>query len=97
MKDSEKSFWFTDKGLVAICAIAFLGYFLFVEHRHHLAEWLPYIIILLCPLMHIFMHGGHDHSNHDQGHQHNNDTEEAYRRGLEEGRKENQNRSDTGE
>lgn len=34
---------------------------LFTEHRAHvlgLFVWLP---LLACPLMHIFMHGGHDH------------------------------------
>jgi hypothetical protein len=37
---------------------AALGY-LIVEHRPHLFGWLPYLIILACPLMHLFMHRGH--------------------------------------
>jgi hypothetical protein len=46
-------FW----GFVAIAA-----FFLWTEHRAHLISglaWLPYLIILACPLMHVFMHRGH--------------------------------------
>ena len=44
-------------GLLVIGAVA--GYFLWTEHRAHLSQWWPYAILLLCPLMHVFMHGGH--------------------------------------
>lgn len=30
-----------------------------LEHRAHLLGWLPWLILLACPLMHLFMHGGH--------------------------------------
>lgn len=33
--------------------------YLIVEHRPHLLGWIPYLIILACPLMHLFMHRGH--------------------------------------
>ena len=36
--------------------------YLIVEHRPHLLGWIPYLVILACPLMHLFMHrrhGGH--------------------------------------
>ena len=40
---------------------------LFTEHRAHvlgLFLWLP---LIACPLMHVFMHGGHGHhASHDQ-------------------------------
>lgn len=42
---------------------AALGY-LIVEHRPHLFGWLPYLIILACPLMHLFMHHRHHHGGH---------------------------------
>jgi hypothetical protein len=45
---------------------AALGY-LIVEHRPHLFGWLPYLIILACPLMHLFMHRGH-HGHHEHHH-----------------------------
>lgn len=35
------------------------GYFLWTEHQAHLLAALPYLVLLLCPLMHLFMHGGH--------------------------------------
>lgn len=42
-----------------------LGFFLLTEHRAHLFGLLPYGLLLLCPLMHLFMHGGH--GSHDHG------------------------------
>ena len=42
------------------------GYFLLTEHRAHLGGalyYLPYLFLLACPLLHGFMHGGHDHGN----------------------------------
>jgi len=35
-----------------------------VWHWPHLPVILPYAIILLCPLMHLFMHRGHSTHNH---------------------------------
>lgn len=46
-------------GLLVFSAIA--SYFLWTEHRAHLAQWWPYALLLACPLMHVFMHGGHGH------------------------------------
>jgi len=46
-------------GLLVIGAVA--GYFLWTEHRAHLSQWWPYAILLLCPLMHVFMH--HEHGS----------------------------------
>lgn len=44
--------------------LAIGAFYLIAEHRAHLLGWLPWLIILACPLLHIFMHrshGGHDH------------------------------------
>ena len=44
--------------------VAVIGFFLFTEHRAHLLGILPYLLLLACPLMHLFHHGhggGHDH------------------------------------
>jgi len=38
--------------------------YLVIEHRPHLLGWIPYLILLACPLMHFFMHRGHRH-HHD--------------------------------
>lgn len=45
---------------VLLCFIAIAAFLLLMEHRAHLTGILPWLIILaICPLMHIFMHGGH--------------------------------------
>jgi Protein of unknown function (DUF2933) len=41
------------------------GFFLLIEHTAHVFGVLPYLLILACPLMHIFMHHGH-HGGHGQ-------------------------------
>ncbi len=45
------------------------GYFLYTEHRAHLAAVLPYLLLAACPLMHMFHHhGSHRHgSNTGEG------------------------------
>ncbi len=43
---------------------------LVAEHRAHLAQWLPYwpyLLLLACPLLHVFMHRGHGHRDHGAG------------------------------
>lgn len=40
------------------------GYFAVAEHRAHLSgllQYLPLLLVLACPLMHVFMHGRHGH------------------------------------
>lgn len=46
-------------GVVAIGFLLVAAFFLLTEHRVHLLGYLPVLIILACPLMHIFMHHGH--------------------------------------
>jgi len=39
--------------------------FLVLEHRAHLFGALPFLLLLACPLMHLFMHHGHGgHAGH---------------------------------
>lgn len=40
------------------------GFFLFTEHRAHALGALPYLLLLACPLMHLFMHRGHHQGHH---------------------------------
>ena len=38
------------------------AYFLILEHKAHLSGYLqywPFLLVLACPLLHLFMHGGH--------------------------------------
>jgi hypothetical protein len=47
--------------------LAFYGFllvgviYLLLEHTAHTLGALPYLLFLACPLMHLFMHGGHGH------------------------------------
>lgn len=44
----------------AFCAFAAIAlFFLWTEHGAHLLGALPYVLVLLCPLVHLFMHRGH--------------------------------------
>ena len=50
-------------GLCLFLAIA--AFFLWEEHRAHLLGALPYVLLLLCPVIHLFMHRGHgSHAGH---------------------------------
>ncbi|MEQ8486700.1 MAG: DUF2933 domain-containing protein [Pseudomonadales bacterium] len=64
---TKRNFWLTPNGLAALGLIGAVGYFLLTEHRAHFVYALPFLIFLLCPLMHIFMHGGHGGHGGDDG------------------------------
>ena len=52
-------------GLTLIAFLAIAAFFLITEHTAHLFGVLPYVLLLLCPLLHLVMHHGHgDHANH---------------------------------
>jgi len=53
-------------GWVLTLAIAVLGLYLLITHTGHVLTALPYLLLMACPLMHLFMHGGHGHSHRDQ-------------------------------
>lgn len=42
---------------------AVAAFYLWTEHRAHLLGVLPYLLLLACPLMHVFMHHGHHHGH----------------------------------
>jgi len=72
-KKSWSNFLSTLSGprLAFLAFVAAGGYFLWAEHQAHLRAAFPYLLVLLCPLMHLFMHHGHSgHHTGDQGHDH---------------------------
>jgi Protein of unknown function (DUF2933) len=84
----KQSFWFSSNGLAALTLIGAVSYFLFMEHREHLFQFLPFLILLLCPLMHIFMHSGHSHGGqgeHGKNNDRNRDNDLGYQKGYEDG------------
>lgn len=63
---SRGSFLTSRAGLVLLGFLAIGGILLFTEHRAHVLGALIYLPLLICPLMHFFMHGGHGHGSHGQ-------------------------------
>ena len=55
-------------GACAFLAVA--AFYLWTEHRAHLLGALPYLLLLLCPAMHLFMHHGHGDHESGSSHQH---------------------------
>lgn len=43
----------------AMLFMAIAAFFLLMEHRAHLWGVLPVLLVALCPLVHLFGHGGH--------------------------------------
>lgn len=51
---------------LVIPAVVGLALLLLSDHRQHALDFLPFLILLACPLMHLFMHHGsgkHSHGN----------------------------------
>ena len=61
-------FWKSRGGIVLGMLLVIAVFYLVNEHLTHAGQFLPYLILLACPLMHIFghHHGGHGHSSHKQ-------------------------------
>ena len=57
--------WWRKHPLPLIIFIAIAGYFLWSEHGAHIDAFLPWILLLCCVVMHLFMHGGHGHPSSD--------------------------------
>ncbi len=55
------------KGAVMMVAVI-VGFYVLREHWGHALGVAPYLLLLACPLMHVFMHGdhGHEHSDKDK-------------------------------
>ena len=68
------------KANIALIIFLIIGaFYLVTEHRAHLSGWLPYwpyLLLLACPLMHLFMHGGHGHGGHGSSEASNESTKE---------------------
>ena len=56
--------WYRSPGVIAGLMLAAIAlFFLLREHWAHVSGNWVYLILLLCPLMHLFGHGGH-HGGH---------------------------------
>ena len=58
-------------GIALLILLAIAGFLLFTEHRAHVLGAGLFLLLLACPLLHVFMHGGHGggegHSGHAAG------------------------------
>jgi hypothetical protein len=67
-------------GLVLLAFLAIAAFFLIAEHTAHVFGVLPYALLLLCPLLHLFVHKGHgghgDQDNHAGHTDHSGHSEE---------------------
>ena len=68
-RKSSLTTWLRSRtGLAMLAFLAIAVFFLATEHTAHFFGVLPFLLLLLCPLLHLFMHGGHavhgDHANH---------------------------------
>ena len=52
--------WLPTPGGLILCGFfAIAAFFLITEHRAHVLGALPFVLFLLCPLMHFLLHWGH--------------------------------------
>ena len=53
-------------GIALVVFLAVAAFFLVTEHRTHTLSALPFVLVLLCPLLHLFLHGRHGdrHAGH---------------------------------
>ncbi|WP_339864789.1 DUF2933 domain-containing protein [Paremcibacter congregatus] len=65
--EKNRPWWKTPYGMAAIFFFVVAGYFLITEHGAHIGSNWIWLILLLCPLMHVFMHGGHNHTDDEEG------------------------------
>lgn len=74
--DEPPSFWRSRYaiGLIVIGAVA--AYFLLTEHLAHVVGALPFLLLLACPLMHVFMHHGQGGDSHHGQHRRPRDAAE---------------------
>jgi len=67
--DKPPSFWSSRYAIGWIVIGGIAAYFLLTEHFAHVVGALPFLLLLACPLMHVFMHhghGGHGHHRHQK-------------------------------
>jgi hypothetical protein len=63
--DGLRAFFGSKMGLASCLLLAALGVYLLWTHTGHVLSALPYLILLACPLMHVF---GHRHGDHKYRH-----------------------------
>ena len=77
MHDHSSAPWWRTRVGIAVMGFALVAaFYVLREHYGHALGMLPYLLLLACPAMHLFMHHGHG------GHRHGGNTEGEERRGI---------------
>lgn len=67
MPQGSRPFWKSRSAIVLAGFGSIAVFLLLSEHRANFLGVLPYLLLLSCPLMHVFMHHGHHrHGSHMQ-------------------------------
>ena len=65
-----RGLWTSKAGLGMVGFLLIAAFFLLSEHRAHALGVFPFLLLLACPLLHMFMHGTHGghggHGRHSQ-------------------------------
>ncbi len=61
---THPAFWRSRYALGLNVAGGIAAFFLLTQHRAHFFGALPYLLLLACPVMHMFMHHGHGKRDH---------------------------------
>ena len=66
MHDEIRPAWWRTRSGIAVIGFALVAaFYVLREHYDHALGALPYLLLLACPLMHLFMHHGHGGHRHD--------------------------------
>lgn len=65
--NDSPTFWRSKPSIALGMLLVIALFYLAREHYGHMLGALPYIILLLCPLMHIFGHRHGHHNHHGDG------------------------------
>ena len=57
---SGEASWLNSRRVIILCAVVgIIGAVFLTGHSNHVIALLPYLLLLACPFMHLFMHRGH--------------------------------------
>jgi hypothetical protein len=72
-RSSLQDWLWSRTGIVTCVAVVILAFLVYTGHTAHLLGAAPYVLLLACPLMHLFMHGRHG-GHHQRQRDANNDS-----------------------
>ena len=64
--EAQAPWWRSGRGLATLSLAVVAAFYLLMEHTAHVFGALPYLLLLACPLLHLFQHGGHGGAQTDR-------------------------------